>query len=54
MKNYFRRFFESIGEWLIKKSCIHENKKETFICYQDRYVKYYCDNCKQEIFEDLD
>lgn len=54
MKNFFRKLFENLGRWIIRKTCSHSEKKVTFICYQDRYVEYYCDNCEQEIFEDLD
>lgn len=34
------------------KQCKHDFE-EKFMCLQDRYVKYICKKCKEEIFESL-
>lgn len=44
--NKIRKLFQTIF-------CKHNNKKEIFICYQDRYVKEKCNNCDKIIYSDI-
>jgi hypothetical protein len=48
-----KRYINIIASFLIKKTCSHKDKKEAYVCYQDRYVKYYCPDCKEYIYEEL-
>ena len=37
-----------------ENKCKHENKKLTWISYEDRYVQFHCRDCEKEIFIDID
>jgi hypothetical protein len=48
-----RKLIKKFTWFLIQKTCNHNNKKIIFECYQDRYIKYSCNDCKSIIYEDL-
>ena len=39
---------------VVRRACEHENTKELFRCYQDRYYKDECLDCGEIIYKGMD
>ena len=53
IQNVMRRWISRAGWALVRNTCHHEDKELTFEDYPDRCYHYWCDECKQKIYEEL-
>lgn len=53
IQNFVRMCFIQLGWKIIKLNCKHEEKKVVFENYQDRYIHYFCEDCRSDIYSDL-
>lgn len=59
MKTYtisdiIRVWLTRLGWKLIKSNCTHKQKKFVSEHYQERYAKYWCEDCRSYIYEGWD
>jgi hypothetical protein len=52
-RNAMRNWISRLGWRLVRKTCRHEQKEVTFEDYPDRCVHYWCDDCKQKLYEEM-
>ena len=48
-----KKLINKIGWCLIKKTCMHYTKEWTWTDYQEGYIKYWCGECGEYIYEDI-
>lgn len=44
---------EKLIRYIITSLCKHRNKLEIYRDYPDRYIKFKCEDCGEEVYEDL-
>ena len=52
-RNAMRNWISRLCWMLVRKTCRHEQKEVTFEDYPDRCVHYWCDDCKQKLYEEM-
>lgn len=51
--NYIQKKMKKMFKYVSDLFCRHDKKKETYRCYQDRFVIEKCENCQRLFYSDL-